>query len=684
MLDTPLSEKLLKTTSVYIAKLHKLGIHTVSDLLGYLPRAYENRSQYRLIHEIDLRENNVVKARVNAVDQMTVGNRKKLIQAELEDAQGNVMQAVWFNQPHILRILVPQKEYVFSGRVKHDFGRMQMQSPLFEEVKSEQIHTGRIVPIYPEFETTQRNSIGSDWLRNKIYLILSYARYETEFLPPEIVAAERLIPRSQALANIHFPASEEVLRQAQIRLAFDELFLLEMAALMRKKQYQEQAASRAHAIPLQVGVVKQFLDTLPFTLTDSQRIVTYQILKDTEKVFPMIRLLEGDVGSGKTIVATIAAFHTIKAGYQVAFMVPTEVLARQHFEKIAAQLAPFDVSVELLTGSTPKKEKDRLKSAISAGTCSLVIGTHALLEESVAFSSLGLAIIDEQHRFGVTQRKQLALHGYPHVLHMTATPIPRTLALTIYGDQDLSILHEMPLGRLPIVTRVVSPDKREQAYRFVSSELTKGHQVYVICPLIEESQTLEFKTVTAEVERLRTVFPDSVIQMLHGKMKGIEKQQIMEEFANNKIQMLVSTTVIEVGIDVKNATVIMIEGADHFGLAQLHQLRGRVGRDMRQSYCFLFASEKATDTSVKRLRYMEKTNNGFELAEYDLHLRGAGELYGVRQSGLPDLKAASLLDAKLIEKTRNHAEHILNQDASLNSFPQLKQRLVTLPEFVVS
>lgn len=685
MIDTKLSEQLLKTTSLYIKKLNEMGLFTVRDLLSYYPRAYEDRSQFRQIHEVNIREVNTIKAKLNAIENIITPSRKKVTKAELMDQTGNVIEAVWFNQPYLATTLKNGHEYIFSGRVKLDFGRLTFQGPGYEEVKQEQVHSGRIVPVYTEFDTgpAKKNTIGSDWLRNKMHLIVHLAREEADFLPAAIMQKERLIPRNTALEQIHFPASAEKLEQARHRLAFDELFLLQLEALKRKQDYQSKVNQLGKTIPLKAELVKDFIRQLPFELTDSQRITTFQIFKDMEKAVPMIRLLEGDVGSGKTIVATIVAYHTIKSGYQAALMVPTEVLAQQHFEKIKAQLEPYGIVVEILTGSAKKSWKTFIKERLKDGSIHLIIGTHALLEEDVVFHNLGLVVIDEQHRFGVEQRKKLAAFDYPHVLHMTATPIPRTLALTLYGDQDLSILKEMPKGRVPIVTRVVPENKRMQSYRFIESEIIKGRQVYVICPLIEESDKLQFKAVTEEYNHLKDVFGQYHIGLLHGRLKSAEKESIMRDFAQGKTHLLVSTTVIEVGIDVKNATIMMIEGADHFGLAQLHQLRGRVGRGEAQSYCFLFSENNGED-AMKRLRALEKTNSGFALAELDLELRGAGEIYGTRQSGLPDLRMADLLDVPLIEKTRSYAQELLEQDPGLQHFAVLKNKLLKKEEWIVS
>jgi ATP-dependent DNA helicase RecG len=683
MLDAKLTYSFLHTTPVYIKKLNEMGILSVRDLLYYFPRGYEDRTHVRKIHEIDASGLNVIKGKITNIENLMTRGYKKITRAEFEDEDGNTIEVVWFNQPHLLNLIKKGGSYILAGRVKIDFGRLTFVAPDFEEVKKEQVSMGRIIPLYSAYDTTERNTISSDWLRGKMSYVLPYAREEEEFLPDHILTTEQLMGRGKAIEEIHFPSDADHLEQARKRLSFDELFLLQLQTLKRKYDYQGKAEQRGTAIPLHTELIKKFIQELPFTLTDSQRIVTYQILKDMEKSSPMIRLLEGDVGSGKTIVATMVAYHTIQAGYQVVLMAPTEVLARQHYEKITEQLRAYHIPVELLIGSLSKSEKERITRGVKDGSIPFVIGTHALIQDTIDFKNLAFVVIDEQHRFGVEQRKKLASFGYPHVLHMTATPIPRTLALTIYGDQDLSLLKEMPQGRLPIITRVVSAQKRGQAYRFIESEILKGRQVYVICPLIEESEKLQVKAVTEEHKRLKSIFPTFHIGLLHGRLKSEEKEKVMHAFEAGEIQLLVSTTVIEVGIDVKNATIMMIEGADRFGLAQLHQLRGRVGRGEAQSYCFLF-TESDREEVMTRLQVLEKTTNGFEVAEKDLQFRGMGEIYGLRQSGLPDMKMADLMDAHLVEKTREYATALLESDMELVHYPLLQKRIGKQEEWMVS
>jgi ATP-dependent DNA helicase RecG len=485
-----------------------------------------------------------------------------------------------------------------------------------------------------------------------------------EVLPDEILMEEKLMPKALAVQEIHFPSSNEKMEAARDRLGYEELFLLQLKSLKAKKAWQESRPEGAadEGMPLDPDYVKKFFGTLPFTPTDAQKITIYEILKDMENPFPMMRLLEGDVGSGKTVVAVMAALQAVKHGYQVAIMAPTEVLARQHLISLTKFFEPYpDINVQLLVSALKTIEKKQVIDAIANGQVNIVVGTHALIQESVSFDNLGLAIIDEQHRFGVRQREVLVKHGSPHVLNMTATPIPRTLALVAYGDQDLSVINEMPPGRMPIETKIVPPEHRQAVYRFVEGRIQKGEQVYVICPLIDESDVLdEVKSVKKEYEHLQSIFPKQKVGLLHGKMKSEEKEAAMTAFKNNEIQVLVSTSVIEVGVDVPNATIMLIEGAERFGLSQLHQFRGRVGRGKVQSYCFLYTNSNAEST-VTRLKAMTDHTDGFMLAEIDLKLRGPGEVYGVRQSGMPDLKVANLMNGILLDRVRKAAESFLKR-----------------------
>jgi ATP-dependent DNA helicase RecG len=496
-------------------------------------------------------------------------------------------------------------------------------------------------------------------------------------LPQEIIKSENLPGLGEAIAETHFPKSQETLKLARRRLAFDELFLIQLSTLEQKLLWQKNIS-----VPMKFDkqLITNYIASLPFRLTNDQRQTSWEILKNMEKEIPMNRLLEGDVGSGKTVVASIAILEAIKKNYQVAYMAPTEILAQQHYKTISKLFKPFDIKISLLSGSIGSKEKIKIANNIKNGKINLVIGTHALIQEHIKFPHLALAIIDEQHRFGVEQRaklrKQMEGVYYPHLLTMTATPIPRTLALALYGDLDLSIISEMPPGRQKVITKIVRQVERAKTYDFIKNEVKKNHQVFVVCPLIEESDKLGVKSTEEEYKKLsKKIFPDLKIDMIHGKMKSTAKEEIMQRFKGGKINILVSTSVIEVGIDIPSATVMMIEGAERFGLAQLHQFRGRVGRGKDQAYCFLF-TEQPSGKTYKRLYALVRYNDGFKLAEKDLTIRGPGEIYGFRQHGIPDLKMASLTDLGLIKEARAEAEKLLKSDSELKNHQVLAKEVI--------
>jgi len=643
-----------------------LGIYTLGDLLTYFPRDYDDQTELRKINELRTDEKNVVRGKIYQVRNARTKYGKSITKGKLMDDTGSV-EVVWWNQPYIARAFKDGDEVIVSGKLKFAFGRMTLQSPTYEKVRKDQIHTARIVPIYAETA-----GLTSKWLRYKIKECIEYIDLFEDFLPEEVLHNYDLISYQEALRQIHFPDSREALHEAKRRLGFNELFVIQLHALRQKILWRANYEGFEKVIKLDADLIKEFTGKLPFILTDAQKKAAYEIIKDLEKPTPMLRLLEGDVGSGKTIVATIALLNTIKAGYQAVLMAPTEVLAKQHFVKLGKMLAAFGVNTRFLAGSTTAKEKKEILAGLATGTIDLVIGTHAIIQEGVTFKNLGLAIVDEQHRFGVLQRAKLKEHDSPHLLNMTATPIPRSLALTLYGDQDLSVIDEMPPGRQKIITRVVIPKERQTAYRFIEDQVRKGRQVFVICPLIDESDVLEVKSVIIEHERLsKEVFPEFEVGLLHGKMKQKKKDEVMKKFSANEINILVSTSVIEVGIDIPNATIMLIEGAERFGLAQLHQFRGRVGRGQHQSYCLLF-SDSESEKARERLKAMEGYDDGFKLAEIDLEMRGPGEVFGTRQSGIPDLKMASLSDHELIKQSRDAAEKTLEKDPKLDRHPLLQ------------
>jgi ATP-dependent DNA helicase RecG len=652
-------------------RLKKLEIETAEDLLFYFPFRYEDYSSISNIEEAQHGQIATIKARVDLIRNKR-SPRKRMIITEvmLSDETGSI-KAVWFRQPFLTKTIMPGDELFLSGKIEGDLFSFQIINPVYEKVKSMPLHTARLVPIYP---TT------AGITQKQIRFIIKHAQPATkeitEWLPSSIMNKYHFLAYTDALEQIHFPKSKELLNKARERIGFNELFLIQLSALKIKSDL---ANKQAPSILFQEKLVKQFVDNLPFSLTEAQKKASWEIIRDLEKKHPMNRLLEGDVGSGKTVVAALGMLNTASNGFQTALMAPTEILAQQHFDTITNLFSKHKISICLLTSSQTKIDgKKELKKSeclkqIKSGEISIVIGTHSLIQKNVLFKNLAYIIIDEQHRFGVGQRKEIkeknpeTIGWTPHLLSMTATPIPRSLALTVYGDLDLSVVDQMPEGRKLISTNIVPKIKRKDAYSFIKKEVNKGRQIFVICPLIEESDKLGVKAVTSEYEKLnKEVFPDIAIGILHGKMKSTEKEAVMKKFMSNEYKILVSTAVIEVGVDVPNATIMMIEGAERFGLAQLHQFRGRVGRSTHQSYCLLFTDQAGPDV-IKRLKAFKNSHNGFALAENDLSLRGPGEVYGSKQSGhFPNLKIAQLTDYELVRKARSEAEHILKNDPHLD------------------
>ena len=681
MLSTRLGS-VLRTTTKHISLLDSIGIQTVDDLIKHYPRAYTDNSSYTQIIDMKLDETNTVLGTLKSFNTIRTRTGKHLTKGIFADETGSI-EVVWFNQPHLQRVLPRNREIVLSGKLKMSASRLVFQAPSYEVLNQyqEQVHTGRIVPVYHETE-----GLSSKWLREKIKpLIDEWTSLYKEYMPEEVIKAENLMDLQTAIRNIHFPENDDLLKQARERLSFDELFLLQLKVLSKKKEWQKVSSKEEKGMTIQKETLEEFTKNLPFPLTKAQNRTVKEILEDLKKPFPMHRLLQGDVGSGKTIVAILAAINTIHNGHQVVLMAPTEILAKQHYQSFLKFLKPFSLNIQFIAGSTVASTKNDIIKQMKTGTADIIIGTHALIQDKIGFKNLGLAIIDEQHRFGVKQRAKLkTIGGSPHLLSLSATPIPRTLAITVYGDQDLSIIDEMPPGRQKIITRIVPETKRQDAYRWIEDQVRKGRQTFVICPLIDESDFLEeVKSVINEYDHLSNhIFKDLKVGLLHGRLKQEEKDEIMEDFNNNNINILVSTSVIEVGIDVPNATIMIIEGSERFGLAQLHQFRGRVGRGEHQSYCFLFTNKLGTE-GLQRLKAMEKHHSGFKLAEIDLSLRGPGEIYGVRQSGLPDLKMASLTDSELIARARRRAEEILRKDSNLKTYEKLLQKFREIPEVYV-
>ncbi len=675
-LQTPLS-KLIRTTKSHLNLLNGLGINTAEDLLLFFPRAYEDKSVFTSVSQIIPEETNTLRGTLSRITHHRTRNGKTLSKALFSDETGNV-EAVWFNQPYLKRMLQSGQQIILSGKAKVAFGKLTLQSPVFEEPKVEQTHVGRIIPIYHQTE-----GLTSKWIREKLKpLIDDWLTYMEEYMPSWIIKEYDLTDYKTAVKEAHFPSDEKKLEEAKKRLAFDELFLLQFKALQKKWRWQNIAEHEKKVMPTHPEL-QELIRSLPYDLTNAQKNCLKEILNDMEKPYPMSRLLQGDVGSGKTVVAGAAIFNAIKNGYQATLMAPTEILARQHYSTLFKLLQPYGFNIRYVSGSTSESEKKQIIDGLKTGIVDLVIGTHALIQEGVGFKNLGLAVIDEQHRFGVRQREILKASGSPHLLSLSATPIPRTLAMTIYGDQDLSVIDEMPAGRLPIITRIVPENKRNDAYRWIEERINEGRQAFVICPLIDESDVLEVKSAIKEYEFLREhVFPKLNVGLIHGKMKSDEKDTVMDSFSKNIIRILVSTSVIEVGIDVPNASIMIIEGADRFGLSQLHQFRGRVGRGEHQSYCFLF-TQSNTEEARNRLNAMVQHTSGFRLSEIDLSLRGPGEIYGVRQSGIPDLKMASLTDSFTIKLARDAASALLAKDPELHEHTPLKEKIDALGEVYV-
>ena len=739
------------------AQLRQAGLQTVGDILTFLPMRHEDFTQVAPIAELKPGKA-TIRARCEKISTRPVRRGLRLTTAVLADDSGK-LNAVWFNQPYRAQQLGGSDEwFYFSGVFEYNYGRYQLTNPSAEAAKQLPVQADRLLPVYHAVRGLKTTVV-----RKVIEQLRPLMSVLPETLPPSVVQSEHLVSRAAAISAMHFPRSDAEVRQARERLAFEELFELVLASQLNKIDNQKLAG---FAIPFEQSVVQDFVQNLPFALTNAQRRAAWDILQDFERAAPMNRLLQGDVGSGKTVVAGLAARQAASAGYQTAFMAPTEILARQHAETLSQLLVPFGVSVGLLIGGAKGKARTILYEQIASGAVDVVVGTHALIQDKVKFHRLGFVVIDEQHRFGVEQRQKLlgkvgdaksskgdnacsesviinnttgddtgssspclarepraarlvsrdeaaviitdsepipspvistesvaadsepisspaSTPFMPHLLAMTATPIPRSLALTVYGELDVSILNERPRGRKEIITKIVSPPSRASAYAAIDEQLAAGRQAYVICSLIADSSASDRKSVEAEYKRLKnSIFGHRRIAQLHGKMSAAEKDRIMQDFKDKKYDILVSTTVVEVGVDVPNATIMMIEDADNFGLSQLHQLRGRVGRGDHQSYCYLMLG--TNNKPSQRLREIEKSNDGFHLAEVDMQLRGPGEIYGRMQHGALNLQIATLADTQLIARAQKAAKRFIASGEPLENYPLLaekvrhNQRLTTL------
>lgn len=680
-IDAPV-QRLQGVGNVKGGQLARLRIATVRDLLYHFPRAYR---PVKKISELMYGDYATIVAQVSHIKDYRTRNGFQITDIVLMDPTGGIT-AKFFKQPWLAKQLRPRQFVVVSGKVDRDLNKLSFKSPEYEVLTRELqrlLDTAHVYPVYPLTEGVKAN-----WLRKtEREVVRFWADKVVDPIPAALRQSARLMPLPHALREIHFPTSMERMEDARHRFAFEELLYIQLGVFRQRRKWRAEP-SRVLQVP--GDFLARYESGLPFPLTGAQKRAIGEIFGDIQNSAPMSRLLQGDVGAGKTVVALAALLIAVLNGTQAVLMAPTEILAEQHFKTInrllpgIAEKVGITPRVRLLTGSLKAKEKLAAQQEISAGQVDIAVGTHALIQEAVRFQNLSLAVVDEQHRFGVGQRSAIRQKGYtprtrtatngdekqtepgedlrPHILVMSATPIPRTLALTVYGDLDLSILDEMPPGRIPIMTKWLEPKERERAYAFIRKQIGEGRQAFVICPLIEESEAIDAKAAVEEYERLQTqVYPDLRVGLIHGKLRPAEKDAVMSEFRDHALDILVATSVVEVGIDVPNATVMLIEGADRFGLAQLHQFRGRVGRGAHQSYAMLLA-EKSGSMSDERLKVIEGTQDGFKLAEADLLLRGPGEFFGTKQSGLPDLKVAQLTDVKLLEQARRVAQDIFDRD----------------------
>ncbi len=651
-LATPASELPL-VGPVYVSRLKRLEIDTVGDLLHHVPSRYLDFRLISKIRNVRAGETVTLKGQVISINNIYTKKGTRIQAAKIKDDTGEI-EAIWFNQPFLIRNLPVGTIISLAGKVDWFGRKISLISPEYEKIlgKKKPVHTGRLVPIYPE-----TSGVSSKWLRGKISIGFTNVQGNVEDnVPTSTLNKLKLIGLSSAIKKVHFPSTLDDAEMGKKRLAFDELLRIQLNSLWKKKKWKKNKAS--FQLSIKADETTKFLKKLPFELTASQHNSVKEVLDDLGKESPMNRLLEGDVGSGKTVVAAIAAFACFLNEHQTVFMVPTQILAEQHFKTLKEMLSPFKVRISLVTSDGIKKD---------LGRSDIFVGTHALIHKKLDFANVALIVIDEQHKFGVKQRSRLIKKSgstltAPHILTMTATPIPRTIALTFYGDLDLSTLTELPRGRKPVKTWTVPPQKRKAAYKWVKEQIKKQQtQAFIIVPLIEESdkETMkQVKAATSEYKAIKKIFPKLTIGLLHGKLKAKDKNKVINSFKKGSIDILVSTPVVEVGIDVPNATIMLIEAAERFGLAQLHQLRGRIGRGEKESYCFLFAEAKSQKVQA-RLSALKKTMSGFELAELDLKMRGPGEIFGTKQHGYPELKIASWQDADLIKVTKKFADQVL-------------------------
>ena len=675
-------EALPATRSTTISRFISVGVKTFGDLLKYIPRRYDDRSVIAPIFSLQVGEKVSIVGTVDTIKNQFARSRLTIQTADVTDDTGTI-EAVWFNQRYLTNAIKSGQKVALWGEIKLYRSKKIISPQEFEIVTDEEqrlSHVGAIVPVYQE-----TRGLSSKTIREKVlHLMHVFSNVDPEsleFLPKKIIDSNGLLSEHSAYLKVHKPASAQDIKDSRHRLAFDELFILQFAAQLTREQWDEEKVGNPMNIDSKKRDIQSFVSSFPFTFTNAQKKATEEVLGDLSKTKPMNRFLQGDVGSGKTAVAAVASYATYLNGFKTLIMAPTEILAQQHYGTFTKLFQNTDVKVELITGSTQKKVSSIKYQGSDSLDADVIIGTQAILHRALDVKKVGLVVIDEQHRFGVKQRSQLKQLGInPHLLTMTATPIPRTAALTVFGELDMSILDEMPLDRLPVKSWVVPSSKRTAAYQWIDKQIQNGDQVFVICPLIDESEIESLASTRAAQKEFKTlsetIFPNLKLALLHGKMKSAEKEKIMKLFKDGEIDILVSTSVVEVGIDIPNATVIVIEGAERFGLAQLHQLRGRVGRGTKQSYCLLFTSD-LIPVQTPRLSFFASHSKGIDISEYDLQHRGAGEMYGTRQHGYSDLKIATLSDFPLIQKTRE-AVKIFTTQFSLKDFPNLQKKIDTL------
>lgn len=700
-LSTPING-LPRVGPFLISRLNSLGIHTVLDLIYYFPFRYDDFSKQTTITEVQVGESVTLNGQIWAIKNVYTRTRKVLTQAILNDGT-NTIEIVWFNQPWLTKNISVGDNLRVSGKIGQSGSKLNLVSPVWEKMASSEwqiadskdkdsenhqpsaishtsIHTGRLVPVYPETV-----GVNSKWLRNQIHNIFPIIEKELEDPLPDFIKKD-LLDLRQSIKQVHFPDDLAVLKKARSRLGFDELFYVQLVSAKVRSEWQKKPLVKAWTIDQ--SKIDKFIKSLPFELTGAQLRVSKELIEDLKKERPMNRLMQGEVGSGKTVVGAILIYIAHLNGLKSLLMAPTEVLAFQHFETLQRLLSPYKIEIGIYTGSKKSMSKASLltsqnvkgKKQNTESVSDVVVGTHALLSKNFQLDNVGLVVVDEQQRFGVEQRAILRNSAsVPHFLTMTATPIPRTVALTVYGDLDLSVIDELPKERVPIRTHFVPNKKRADAYKFIADRVKEGDQVFIITPLIELSETLvTAKAAKAEWERLqRDIFPKLKLGLLHGRLPSKEKQQVIEDFKNKKYHILISTSVVEVGVDIPNATIMVIEGAERFGLAQLHQMRGRVGRGAKKSYCLLF-SENENPQIVNRLKHLEKTFDGLKLAELDLKIRGSGDIFGTRQSGRLEFKIADFSDLQMIERARSSVVELLQKDSTLDKYPQIKVKLSKL------